>query len=108
MCALLPFSVPLLYAARLSITQLISNEQTAAAIFSQLNDYRMTKNMAPLGWLNPWLYGIGYLGMNDITSGNNPGCGTDGFEAAKGWDPVRPASHSSLHFAYSEPLRSPA
>jgi tripeptidyl-peptidase-1 len=26
--------------------------------------------------------------FTDITSGNNPGCGTKGFYAAKGWDPI--------------------
>jgi tripeptidyl-peptidase-1 len=26
--------------------------------------------------------------FNDITSGNNPGCNTNGFSASKGWDPV--------------------
>lgn len=24
----------------------------------------------------------------DVTSGNNPGCGTSGFSATSGWDPV--------------------
>ena len=26
--------------------------------------------------------------FNDITTGNNPGCGTPGFNATQGWDPV--------------------
>ena len=26
--------------------------------------------------------------FNDITVGNNPGCGTPGFNATKGWDPI--------------------
>jgi hypothetical protein len=26
--------------------------------------------------------------FNDITTGSNPGCSTNGFSAAKGWDPV--------------------
>lgn len=26
--------------------------------------------------------------FHDITSGNNPGCGTKGFPVAAGWDPV--------------------
>ena len=25
--------------------------------------------------------------FHDITEGNNPGCGTNGFPAASGWDP---------------------
>ncbi|KAH9174831.1 peptidase S8/S53 domain-containing protein [Lactarius sanguifluus] len=43
---------------------------------------------APLGFLNPWLYGRGFQGLNDITSGSNPGCNLDGFSAIAGWDPV--------------------
>ncbi|KAI9443540.1 subtilisin-like protein [Lactarius indigo] len=42
----------------------------------------------PLGFLNFRLYGDGFAGLNDITSGSNPGCGTDGFSAVPGWDPV--------------------
>ncbi|KAI9447256.1 subtilisin-like protein [Lactarius psammicola] len=42
----------------------------------------------PLGFLNYWLYGKGRAGINDIVSGSNPGCGTDGFSAIIGWDPV--------------------
>jgi tripeptidyl-peptidase I len=26
--------------------------------------------------------------LNDITNGTNPGCGTKGFSAVEGWDPV--------------------
>jgi tripeptidyl-peptidase-1 len=26
--------------------------------------------------------------FNDVTEGSNPGCGSPGFTAAKGWDPV--------------------
>ena len=26
--------------------------------------------------------------FNDIKNGSNPGCGTDGFPTAPGWDPV--------------------
>ncbi|KAH9073470.1 subtilisin-like protein [Lactarius deliciosus] len=61
---------------------------TVAGIISLLNDYRLANNRRPLGFLNPWLYGIGIDGLNDITSGSNPGCGTDGFSAIVGWDPV--------------------
>ncbi|KAH9040216.1 subtilisin-like protein [Lactarius hengduanensis] len=61
---------------------------TVAGIISLLNDYRLANNRRPLGFLNPWLYGIGIDGLNDITSGSNPGCGTDGFTTIVGWDPV--------------------
>ncbi|KAH9059862.1 subtilisin-like protein [Lactarius vividus] len=62
----------------------------AAGIVSLLNDYRLSKGKTPLGFLNYWLYdyGIADLGLNDITSGSNPGCDTDGFSAGPGWDPV--------------------
>ncbi|KAH9020537.1 tripeptidyl peptidase I, isoform CRA_e [Lactarius deliciosus] len=42
----------------------------------------------PLGFLNIRLYRDGFAGLNDIASGSNPGCGTDGFSALPGWDPV--------------------
>ncbi|KAH8990281.1 subtilisin-like protein [Lactarius akahatsu] len=59
-----------------------------AGIISLLNDYRISQGRRPLGFLNPWLYGIARAGLNDITSGSNPGCNTDGFPAVVGWDPV--------------------
>ncbi|KAH8985001.1 subtilisin-like protein [Lactarius akahatsu] len=59
-----------------------------AGIISLLNDYQLSQNRPVLGFLNPWLYGIASQGFNDITSGSNPGCGTDGFSAVPGWDPV--------------------
>ncbi|KAH9038760.1 subtilisin-like protein [Lactarius pseudohatsudake] len=60
----------------------------AAGIFSLLNDYSISKGKGPLGLLNGWLYGRGLAGLNDIISGSNPGCNTDGFTAIAGWDPV--------------------
>ncbi len=81
-----------------SSTQLIANVQIAAGIISLLNDYRLSKGKPALGFLNFWLYGGGLKGLNDITSGSNPGCGTDGFPAIVGWDPVRPARPVSLDF----------
>ena len=62
-----------------------------AGIISLLNDYMLYRGKKPLGFANPWLYGLAVVGMNDITSGSNPGCGTEGFSAIAGWDPVRPA-----------------
>ncbi|KAH8979803.1 subtilisin-like protein [Lactarius akahatsu] len=59
-----------------------------AGIISLLNDYRISQGRRPLGFLNPWLYGIARAGLNDITSGSNPGCNTGGFPAIVGWDPV--------------------
>ncbi|KAG2361732.1 hypothetical protein BDR07DRAFT_1286342 [Suillus spraguei] len=59
-----------------------------AAFVAMLNDARINANKAPLGFLNPFLYSAGYKALNDITEGNNPGCGTPGFNATVGWDPV--------------------
>jgi hypothetical protein len=54
-------SYPLLRSSALrcpsSSTRLSSDVQTAAAIFSLLNDYRLSNGKPPLGFLNPWLYG---------------------------------------------------
>ncbi|KAH9057761.1 subtilisin-like protein [Lactarius vividus] len=61
---------------------------TVAGIISLLNDHLISKGSTPLGFLNPWLYGTGLAGLNDITSGSNPGCKTEGFSAVVGWDPV--------------------
>lgn len=59
-----------------------------ASIVALLNDALMSKGKPPLGFLNPFLYSTGAAGLTDITSGNNPGCGTNGFSARVGWDPV--------------------
>ncbi|KAF8260347.1 peptidase S8/S53 domain-containing protein [Lactarius quietus] len=55
---------------------------------SLLNDYLISTDRPPLGFLNPLLYGHLRPAMNDITSGSNPGCNTPGFSAIPGWDPV--------------------
>ncbi|KAH8997665.1 peptidase S8/S53 domain-containing protein [Lactarius hatsudake] len=59
-----------------------------AGIISLLNDWLISTDRQPLGFLNPWLYGMGRAALNDITEGSNPGCGVDGFSAIAGWDPV--------------------
>ncbi|KAH9041304.1 subtilisin-like protein [Lactarius pseudohatsudake] len=66
-----------------------ANLQVVAGIISLLNDYQLSHNRPVLGFLNPWLYGTASQAFNDITSGSNPGCGTGGFSAVPGWDPVR-------------------
>ncbi|KAH9008884.1 subtilisin-like protein, partial [Lactarius hengduanensis] len=58
-----------------------------AGIISLLNDYLITNGRPPLGFPNIRLYHDGFAGLNDITSGSNPGCDTDGFSAVPGWDP---------------------
>lgn len=61
---------------------------TVAAVIGLIDAELDAKNMPALGWLNPFLYQHGSGGIVDIISGNNPGCDTDGFPAAPGWDPV--------------------
>lgn len=34
--------------------------------------------------------------LHDITNGSNPGCGTQGFKVAKGWDPGKCSCLSQL------------
>ncbi|EWC48769.1 hypothetical protein DRE_00074 [Drechslerella stenobrocha 248] len=60
---------------------------TFAGIVGLLNQDRLYRKKSPLGFLNPALYANPDM-LNDITVGNNPGCGTSGFQAVKGWDPV--------------------
>ena len=64
---------------------------TVSGIFSLLNDLRLQNNMSPLGFLNPFIYETikkDSTILNDITSGENIGCGGAGFPAVKGWDAV--------------------
>ena len=60
-----------------------------ASVVALLNDRLAAKGKSPLGFLNPLLYSsAGQAALNDVVSGTNPGCGTSGFPAAQGWDPV--------------------
>lgn len=65
-----------------------ASSPTFSAVISLLNDYLIASGKKPLGFLNPFLYSKGIAGLNDITSGSNPGCSTKGFSARAGWDPV--------------------
>lgn len=58
-----------------------------AGLITLLNEARLEAGKGPIGFLNPTLYAHPEM-FNDITVGGNPGCGTDGFKAAPGWDPV--------------------
>lgn len=61
---------------------------TVAGIISLLNDLRLQKGQPSLGFLPPLIYGKWAAEVNDITSGSNPGCDTNGFPAKAGWDAV--------------------
>lgn len=58
-----------------------------ASIVNLLNEERLNVGKKPIGFLNPVLYAYPEM-FNDVVNGSNPGCGTDGFPAAPGWDPV--------------------
>ena len=55
---------------------------TFAGIVALLNDATIAAGKPTLGFLNPMLYSIGVEGLNDITEGNAPGCGTPGFNVS--------------------------
>jgi len=65
---------------------------TFSGIVGLLNDIRLANKKSPLGFLNPFLYqtaaNSAAAAFQDITAGHNPGCGTNGFTAIAGWDPV--------------------
>jgi len=60
---------------------------TFSGIIALLNDLRLAAGKKQLGFLNPFIYQNPQI-FNDITEGSNPGCGTNGFQAAAGWDPA--------------------
>ncbi|GAM86246.1 hypothetical protein ANO11243_042580 [Dothideomycetidae sp. 11243] len=57
------------------------------AILNRINEERIAVGKGPVGFVNPTLYAHPQV-LHDITVGNNSGCGTPGFYAASGWDPV--------------------
>ena len=73
-----------------------------ASIISLINDRLAAAGKPPLGFLNPFLYGAAASTFTDITTGDNPGCNTNGFPAEAGWDPV------CICFIRMPTFRSPA
>lgn len=60
---------------------------TFGAVINLINERRLALGKGPVGFLNPVLYANPDV-LNDVTQGANPGCGTPGFGARPGWDPV--------------------
>lgn len=58
-----------------------------ASILNLINGERIAAGKKAIGFVNPVLYAHPDM-FNDITEGSNPGCGTQGFQAGEGWDPV--------------------
>ena len=57
-----------------------------SGILALVNDALIAAGKPTLGFLNPWLYAGGYEAFNDVTTGSNYGCDTDGFPAVEGYD----------------------
>ncbi|KIJ55529.1 hypothetical protein M422DRAFT_24097 [Sphaerobolus stellatus SS14] len=58
-----------------------------ASVVALLNAELIAAGRPVAGFINPFIYANPDV-FNDITSGSNPGCGTEGFPAKKGWDAV--------------------
>lgn len=80
------------YASSLSGTS--ASCPTFAGVIALLNAARKSQGVAPLGFLNPWLYNNS-AALTDITSGYSSGCSSNSafksgarWNATAGWDPV--------------------
>ncbi|KAJ4303981.1 hypothetical protein N0V88_001584 [Collariella sp. IMI 366227] len=60
---------------------------TFGAMIALINGERMKVGKGPVGFVNPVLYAHPEV-FKDVVEGKNPGCGTEGFKAVEGWDPV--------------------
>ena len=64
-----------------------ASSPVVGSILTLVNEARLTIGKSSIGFINPTLYANPGI-LNDITSGGNQGCGTPGFTAVQGWDPV--------------------
>ena len=64
-----------------------ASSPTFGSVITLVNEARYGVGKSSVGFINPTLYAHPYV-LNDITSGGNQGCGTPGFTAVQGWDPV--------------------
>lgn len=64
-----------------------ASSPTFGSVITLINEQRVNAGKAAVGFINPTLYANPSI-LNDITSGGNQGCGTAGFTAVAGWDPV--------------------
>ncbi|KAJ3302537.1 hypothetical protein HDV03_004904 [Kappamyces sp. JEL0829] len=67
-----------------SVSGTSASAPSAAGIIALVNDKLLSAGKSTLGFLNPLLY-ANPSALNDIISGSNPGCGTNGFSAKSGW-----------------------
>ncbi|KAF8217807.1 peptidase S8/S53 domain-containing protein [Mycena galopus ATCC 62051] len=60
-----------------------------ASMLTMINDARLLAGRSTIGFINPAIYSPAFRGaFNDIKNGTNQGCGTKGFSAVEGYDPV--------------------
>ena len=64
-----------------------ASSPVVGAIITLINEARFAVGKGSVGFINPTLY-ANPGALNDITEGGNQGCGTPGFTAVTGWDPV--------------------
>lgn len=64
-----------------------ASSPTFGGVVTLINEARANVGKGPVGFINPVIY-QNPTAFNDITSGGNQGCGTAGFTAVTGWDPV--------------------
>ncbi|KAJ7198616.1 subtilisin-like protein [Mycena haematopus] len=66
-----------------------ASSPVVGSMLTMINDARLALGKSTIGFINPTIYSPAFKGaFNDITTGTNPGCGTKGFNATKGYDPV--------------------
>ena len=64
-----------------------ASSPTFGSIITLINSARLSVGKSSVGFINPALYANPGV-LNDIVGGGNQGCGTPGFTAVSGWDPV--------------------
>lgn len=64
-----------------------ASSPTIGGIITLINNELLAAGKQPVGFINPVLYANPEV-LNDVVNGTNPGCGTSGFDATPGWDPV--------------------
>ncbi|KAL9608371.1 MAG: hypothetical protein Q9167_006785 [Letrouitia subvulpina] len=64
-----------------------ASSPVVGSILTLINEARFAAGKGSIGFINPTLYANPGT-LNDITTGGNQGCGTPGFSAVAGWDPV--------------------
>lgn len=58
-----------------------------ASMLTLVNEERLAANKSTVGFVHPVLYAHPEI-FNDVTAGDNANCGSTGFLAKPGWDPV--------------------